>query len=86
MKLLFAVALFSLPAYAGSGWQVNLYVFSSVDGHTLSDDSYIAKFRIPAQDEKDCNRLGNAGMKYFESGHLPDASVTLSGFSCEEAP
>lgn len=86
MKSFLFAALLCTPCYASSGFQVDLYVFSSNGGHGLSNETYIAEFRLPAQDEQDCNRIGNLGLKYFESGTLPDNSVTLAGFSCETIP
>lgn len=66
--------------------QLDLWVFDSAGGHGLSADSYIAEFRLPAKDANDCNAQGNNALRYFRSAHLPDNSVSLAGFSCENAP
>lgn len=85
MKSALFLILISAPAFASSnGWQLNLLVFSSAEGHM--NDTYLAEFRLPAKDANDCNAQGNNALRYFKSAHLPDNSVSLAGFSCEPAP
>lgn len=86
MRMFVFLTLACAPAYANSGWQLNLLVFSSANGHMNGTDSYLAEFRLPAQTADDCNRVGNLALLYFKSGKLADNAVTLAGFSCEQAP
>lgn len=86
MKYALFAVLYSASGFAQSGCQLDLYVYSSASGHGLGPETYIGEFRLPAQTPEDCDKIGEQALKYFKSGHLPDGSVSLAGFSCEAAP
>lgn len=84
---LFVLALLCLRAYAEPpSWQLTLMIYSSASGHGLPADSYLARFRLPATDAKDCDRLGKLAMTYYIGGVLADGSRALPAYTCEAMP
>ena len=86
MRMFALLILACTPCYASTGYQLDLYIYSSASGHGLGPETYLAEFRLPAQTPEDCAKIGKLALLYFKSSHLPDGAVTLASYQCEALP
>lgn len=89
MKSLLAIsALFLSTALAepADTYQLDLMIYATDSGHKLALGTYIASFRVPMLDERECLEKGEAALKAFKGSVLPDRSRTLPAYACERVP